>query len=62
MVRHENGSMDEECDNDDNNFLGASDTNVNHVDVTPPSHCENENTEFYQGNYGVTNDKETTIH
>ena len=59
---HENGTTDEESDNDDNRFLGASDTNVIHVDVTPPNHSENENAHFHQGNFGVTSDKETTIH
>ena len=59
---HENGMTDEESDNDDNHFLGASDTTVNHVDVTPPNHSENENAHFHQGNIGVTSDKEATIH
>ena len=59
---HENGTKDEESDNDDNHFPGASDTNVNHVDVTPPNHTENGNADLYQGNFYVTSDKETTIH
>ena len=51
---YENGMTDEESDNDDNHFPEASDTNVNHVDITPPNHTENENADFYQGNFGVT--------
>ena len=50
---HENGTTDEESDNDDNHFPGASDTNVDHVGVTPPNHTENENTDFHQGNFSV---------
>ena len=48
-----NGTTDEESNNDDNHFLGASVTNVNHVDVTA---------DFHQGDFGVTSDKETTVH
>ena len=59
---YENGTTDKESGNDDNHFLRASDTNVNHVDVTPPNHSENENVDFHQGNFSVTSDKETTIH
>ena len=58
---HENGTTNEESDNDDNHFPGASDTNVDHDDVTPPNHTENENADFHQGKFGVTSDKETTI-
>ena len=59
---HENDTTDEESDNDDNHFPGATDTNVDHVDVTPPNHNENEYADFHQGNFGVTSDKDTTIH
>ena len=44
---HENGTTDEESDIDDNHFPGASDTNVNHVDLTPPNHTKNEKCRFF---------------
>ena len=59
---HENSTIHEESDNDGNHFLGASDTNANHVDLTQPNHSANENIDFHQGNFSVTSDKETTIH
>ena len=58
---HENDTTDEESDSDDNHFPGASDTNVDHVDVTPPNHNENEYADFHQENFDVTSDKDTTI-
>ena len=35
---------------------------LHHVGVTPLNHSENENPDFHQGKFGVTSDKETTIH